>query len=484
MEVALQWTESTDETIRSYVNGIRTSSGGTHESGFKAGIVKAIRNFMATHEVKTKGLTITAEDIREGMVGILSVFVREPLFQGQTKERLNNPEMTASVDGFVRPALEVVAQRQHDGRRPDRRPDRAGGQGPAGVARGGQRGQAQVGHAAAAQPARQAGRLQIDRTWTRRSCSSSKATRPAARPSRAATTGRRPCCRCAARSSTPRGWPLSKVLANAELNDLVSAIGTGAGDKFDLERPALRQDHPADGRRRGRLSHHDADAGVLLPPHAGADPQGPRLHRPAAAVLASRWARRRYWARDDAHKEEILAGLRANAKPEVVALQGPGRDGPAKVLAETTLDPRQRTLLRVEIESLLEADKRFVRAAGQGPGLPGQVHHGVVGAGGGGGAGRVTVESVLRSFAGTVASATMGAKGGSTMPLTVEAIYENGVLKPVRPLPLKEHEKVRITVEPERSWAERTAGMLQWTGDPEVLRRIAEDDEYGLLESP
>ena len=107
MEVALQWTESTDETIRSYVNGIRTSAGGTHESGFKSGIAKAIRNYMETHEVKVKGLTITAEDIREGIVGILSVFVREPMFQGQTKEKLNNPEMTAAVDSFVRPALEA-----------------------------------------------------------------------------------------------------------------------------------------------------------------------------------------------------------------------------------------------------------------------------------------------------------------------------------------------------------------------------------------
>src|SRR5438552_958832 len=78
MEIALQWTESTDEMIRSYVNGIRTSAGGTHESGFKSGIVKAIRNYMETHDVKIKGLTIAAEDIREGLVGILSVFLREP----------------------------------------------------------------------------------------------------------------------------------------------------------------------------------------------------------------------------------------------------------------------------------------------------------------------------------------------------------------------------------------------------------------------
>jgi DNA gyrase subunit B len=106
LEVALQWTESTDETFRSYVNGIRTTDGGTHEAGFKSGIVKAIRNFMETHEIKNKGVTINAEDIREGVVGILSVFMRDPAFQGQTKEKLNNPEMNATVEGFVRPALE------------------------------------------------------------------------------------------------------------------------------------------------------------------------------------------------------------------------------------------------------------------------------------------------------------------------------------------------------------------------------------------
>ena len=52
MEAVLQWTESTDETIRSYVNGIPTAAGGTHESGFKKAIAKAIRNFMGTQEIK------------------------------------------------------------------------------------------------------------------------------------------------------------------------------------------------------------------------------------------------------------------------------------------------------------------------------------------------------------------------------------------------------------------------------------------------
>ncbi len=73
--------------------------------------------------------------------------------------------------------------------------------------------------------------------------------------------------------------------------------------------------------------------------------------------------------------------------------------------------------------------------------------------------------------------------GEPAMIITIEAIYENGVLRPTRPLPLKEQEVVRITIEPELSWAERTAGLLQWKGDPELLQRIAEGDEFSILES-
>jgi len=76
------------------------------------------------------------------------------------------------------------------------------------------------------------------------------------------------------------------------------------------------------------------------------------------------------------------------------------------------------------------------------------------------------------------------------MPLQVDAVYENGVLKPTQPLPFAEHEKVNVTI---RTAAEidaaveavrRSYGMLKWDGDPEVLRRVAEDDEFGILESP
>ena len=83
-----------------------------------------------------------------------------------------------------------------------------------------------------------------------------------------------------------------------------------------------------------------------------------------------------HWARDDAHKEEILAGLRANAKPEMSRFKGLG-EMDAKALADTTLDPRHRTLLQVQIESNLDADKTFVELLGKDPAQRLPVHHGL-----------------------------------------------------------------------------------------------------------
>jgi predicted DNA-binding antitoxin AbrB/MazE fold protein len=70
------------------------------------------------------------------------------------------------------------------------------------------------------------------------------------------------------------------------------------------------------------------------------------------------------------------------------------------------------------------------------------------------------------------------------MAMEVEATYENGVLRPDHDLPLSEHQRVKVTVQEETSRSQRSYGLLGWTGDPDVLRKIAEDDEFGVLESP
>jgi predicted DNA-binding antitoxin AbrB/MazE fold protein len=64
------------------------------------------------------------------------------------------------------------------------------------------------------------------------------------------------------------------------------------------------------------------------------------------------------------------------------------------------------------------------------------------------------------------------------MAITVDAIYENGMLKLATPLPLEEHAKVRVTVHPDPGWVDRSAGMIKWSGDMETLRRLAEDVEF------
>ena len=106
IEVAFCWTESTQERVLSYVNGIHTKGGGTHEDGFKSGLSKAVRNYISVHNLLPKGVKITGEDIREGLLAIISVSVPGAVsqlqFQGQTKDRLNNPEMEAPVDALVK----------------------------------------------------------------------------------------------------------------------------------------------------------------------------------------------------------------------------------------------------------------------------------------------------------------------------------------------------------------------------------------------
>jgi predicted DNA-binding antitoxin AbrB/MazE fold protein len=70
------------------------------------------------------------------------------------------------------------------------------------------------------------------------------------------------------------------------------------------------------------------------------------------------------------------------------------------------------------------------------------------------------------------------------MPLTVEAVYENGVLKPAQPLPLKENQQVRLTIQPKANWVQETYGICGWTGSAEEADRFATDAELDFPPPP
>ncbi len=365
LDVALQWTQSTDEHVRSYVNGIPTGSGGTHENGFRAGLGKAVRNFIDTHNLSPKGVTLTAEDIREGLIAVLSVFLQEPQFQGQTKDRLNNPEATAAVDSQVRPALEHWLNTNIS------------------VA------ESIVARIILAARAREASRA-AQQEVSRKTATSNRLTLPGklsdcTSPGRddselfivegdsaggSAKQGRdrarQAILPLRGKVLNTESASLAKVLENKELSDLVTALGCGLGKNFDLTRlrygkVIILADADSDG-------HHIATLLMtFIYRHMPQLITSGRVFLAQPPLYRIDIGKETFWALDDAHKDRLLkAHGNGRANPEITRFKGLGEMMP-KVLWETTLNPRTRRLLRVDIADQIVTDRVINELMGKDP---------------------------------------------------------------------------------------------------------------------
>jgi DNA gyrase subunit B/topoisomerase-4 subunit B len=355
LDVVLQWTEATDEHLRSYVNGIPTGSGGTHETGLRAGLGKAVRNYIETHNLSPKGVTLVAEDIREGLTGVLSVFVQEPQFQGQTKDRLNNPELVSAVDGVVRPALEHWLN--HNSSIAN-----------AIVAR--------IILAARAREASRAAQAEVSRksaTSTRvnlpgklSDCTNSDAAASelfivegdsaggSAKQGR--DRARQAILPLRGKVLNTESASLAKVLENKELSDLVTALGCGLGKTFDLTklrygRIIILADADSDGNHIATLLL------TFMYRHLPQLIQNGKVYLAQPPLYRIDIGKETFWALDDAQKDTILKQKNgARSTPEITRFKGLGEMMP-KVLWETTLNPRTRRLLRVDVTDQIVTDR-------------------------------------------------------------------------------------------------------------------------------
>ena len=361
LELALVWTEATDEHVRSFVNGVSTPSGGTHENGLRSGLTKAVRNYVETHELLPKGVVVTAEDIREGIVVLLSAYVLEPQFQGQTKDRLNNPEMAAAVDGAVRPALEKWLNEN-----PTLAEQIVGRIVLAARAREASRAAQQVARKTAVShrlnlPGKLADCSSTDPGTSELFIVEGDSAGGSAKQGRDRRT----------QAILPlRGKVLNaeqanaaKVTGNRELSDIVSALGCGVGADFDIEKLRygkifLLMDADADG-------HHIST--LLLTffwRHLPKLVERGHVYLAQPPLYRIDAARETHWALDERERDAILAKLPKNVKPEIMRFKGLGEMMPEQLKA-TTLDPQRRRALKVTVPSVLEAEKALGELMGK-----------------------------------------------------------------------------------------------------------------------
>ncbi len=355
VEIAMQWTGGYTETLLSFANNINTHEGGTHEEGFRKALTRSVNDFARGRGVlKEKDENLQGEDVREGITAVISVKVRQPQFEGQTKTKLGNTEIRSFVEKAMNQLLpEWLERNSGEGRRIAEKASNA---------------------ARARMAARQARDLTRRKSLLESSglpgkladCSSREPERSELFIVEGDSAGGS--AKQARNSEFQAILPirgkiinveknrLARVLQNNEIQSLITAIGTGIGDESDIEkaryhRVIILTDADVDGAhiRTLLLTFFFRHMPELI--------ESGYIYIAQPPLYSVKVGTKTRWIQDDAELVAVRAELNGK-KHTVQRFKGLGEMN-AGELWETTMDPASRTLLRVDLDDKFEADETF-----------------------------------------------------------------------------------------------------------------------------
>lgn len=353
IEVSMEWTDGYSENIFSYANNINTTEGGTHLSGFKGALTRTFNEYARKEDLFKKDQILQGEDIREGLTCVLSVKVPEPQFEGQTKTKLGNSEVRGYVENFLNDKLREFLE-EHP-----RMAEKI-------IQKALQASQAREAARKARELTRRKGLLEgsglpgkladcqsrdplVSELYLVEGDSAGGSAKQGRDRSFQAILPLR------GKILNVEKTRLDKILSNNEIRAMITALGCGIGDEFDLEslryhKIVIMTDADVDGAhiRTLLLTFFYRYMQELV--------NGGYLFIAQPPLYKIKKGKREFYCFTDQKKDELVQEL-----GQGVSLQrykGLGEMNPSQ-LWETTMDPDARTLLKVTVEDAVQADEIF-----------------------------------------------------------------------------------------------------------------------------